>query len=124
VTMVVDREIWPPAGVCERYADASGDHDPIHVDDVAARAAGLSGRILHGLWTMAQVARVGQELAEADPWALQEAFVEFRAPAEPGRPLTITGSGTAEALSLEVFQGGRRVIANARLELVRQTRSL
>jgi len=122
--MIVDREIRPPAGVCERYADASGDHDPIHLDDVAARAAGLPGRILHGLWTMAQVARVGQDVAGADPWALQEASVEFRAPAEPGRPLTITGSGSAAALSLEVFQDTRRVLANARLDFDCQTRSL
>ena len=40
-----------------RYAGASGDFNPIHIDEEFARAVGLPGRILHGLWTMAQVAR-------------------------------------------------------------------
>ena len=40
-----------------RYAGASGDFNPIHVDDEFAQKVGLPGRILHGLWTMAQVAR-------------------------------------------------------------------
>ena len=38
-----------------RYADASGDHNPIHVDEAFARAAGLPGVIAHGMLTMAFV---------------------------------------------------------------------
>jgi acyl dehydratase len=124
VTIVVDREISPPAAVSERYAQASGDHDPIHLDDAAAQAAGLPGRILHGLWTMAQLARVGQEVAGGDPWALQEISVQFRAPAYPGRTLAITGSATrsesATAVALEAVQDGRKVLASGRLTLAPQ----
>ena len=40
-----------------RYAGASGDFNPIHIDEEFARQVGLPGRILHGLYTMAQVAR-------------------------------------------------------------------
>lgn len=36
-----------------RYAQASGDHNPIHVDDTFARSAGLPGVIAHGMLTMA-----------------------------------------------------------------------
>jgi acyl dehydratase len=122
--MIVDRRISPPADVCERYADASGDHDAIHLDDDAARAAGLPGRILHGLWTMAQMARVCQDVAGADPWAVQEISVQFRAPAQVGRPIAITGAGTVSetgtSLSVEAFQDGSRILADGRLEMVRQ----
>ena len=44
-----------------RYAGASGDFNPIHIDEEFARQVGLPGRILHGLWTMAQVARAHSE---------------------------------------------------------------
>lgn len=36
-----------------RYADASGDHNPIHLDDDAARALGLPGVVAHGMLTSA-----------------------------------------------------------------------
>ena len=44
-----------------RYAGASGDFNPIHIDEEFAKQVGLPGRILHGLWTMAQVARAQTE---------------------------------------------------------------
>ena len=44
-----------------RYAGASGDFNPIHIDEDFAQQVGLPGRILHGLWTMAQVARAHTE---------------------------------------------------------------
>ena len=44
-----------------RYAGASGDFNPIHIDEEFAQQVGLPGRILHGLWTMAQVARAHTE---------------------------------------------------------------
>lgn len=46
-----------------RYADASGDHNPIHLDDEAARALGLEGVIAHGMLTWARV------VAEVAAWA-------------------------------------------------------
>lgn len=36
------------------YATASGDHNPIHLDEDAARAAGLPGTIVHGMLVMGQ----------------------------------------------------------------------
>ena len=48
--------VTPDRYLTVRYAGASGDFDPIHVDDEFARQVGLPGQ-RHGLWTMAQVAR-------------------------------------------------------------------
>jgi acyl dehydratase len=39
------------------YADASGDHNPIHQDDEVAQSVGLPGVIAHGMYTMALLAR-------------------------------------------------------------------
>jgi acyl dehydratase len=36
-----------------KYAEASGDRNPIHLDETFARAAGLPGVIAHGMLTMA-----------------------------------------------------------------------
>jgi acyl dehydratase len=41
-----------------RYADASGDHNPIHQDEAAALAVGLPGVIAHGMWTMGAAVQV------------------------------------------------------------------
>ena len=51
----------PDPYVTVRYAGASGDFNPIHIDEAFAKQVGLPGRILHGLWTMAQVARAHTE---------------------------------------------------------------
>lgn len=45
------------------YARAAGDHNPIHLDDEAARALGLEGVIAHGMLTWARV------LAQVADWA-------------------------------------------------------
>ena len=64
--------ITPDAGLTRRYAEASGDPNPIHTDPEYARNVGLPGIILHGLWTMAQVARAQTDAGpdSADPAAL------------------------------------------------------
>ena len=49
--------VTPDAGLTKRYAEASGDPNPIHIDEEFAKKVGLPGCILHGLWSMAQVAR-------------------------------------------------------------------
>jgi acyl dehydratase len=40
------------------YAAASGDHNPLHLDAEVARAAGFERPIVHGMLTMAYVARL------------------------------------------------------------------
>jgi len=49
--------VTPDKYVPHRYAGASGDFNPIHIDLEFAKAVGLPQNILHGLYSMAQVAR-------------------------------------------------------------------
>jgi acyl dehydratase len=117
----IRREIRAPKAVTEQYARASGDHNPIHVDTAAARAAGLLGPILHGLWSMAQLTRIAQAEAGAEPWAVSDVTVRFRGYGEPGSPLSASGwieaDGTAVTVRLEVVQDGRTVLDDGRVEL-------
>jgi acyl dehydratase len=72
-----------------RYADASGDHFAIHLDDEFARSVGLPGRIVHGLCTMAFTGRAVLEAAGVDdPRAIRRLAVRFSAPLFPGDRLT------------------------------------
>ena len=104
-----------------KYAGASGDFNPIHIDEDFARQVGLPGKILHGLWTMAQVARAQTE-AGGDPGSLKRLSVQFRGMGLPERELTVTGtvreSGDGRAIVDTVAeQDGNQIIRNAEAEL-------
>lgn len=73
-----------------RYAEASGDHNPIHTDPEFARgAAGLPGIILHGMCTMAFASKaVLDGVAGGDPARLRRIKVRFSKPVFPGETLT------------------------------------
>jgi acyl dehydratase len=74
-----------------RYRDASGDTNPIHVDEAAARAAGLPGIIVHGVCTMAMCGRaVVDGPAGGDPARLKRLAVRFYRPVYPGSDLITT----------------------------------
>ena len=74
---IPELKVTPDRYLPHRYAGASGDFNPIHIDEEFAKHVGLPGRILHGLWTMAQVARAQTEAA-GGPHALQRLSVGFR----------------------------------------------
>ena len=72
-----------------RYAEASGDRNPIHVDENVARMAGLPGIIVHGLCTMAFTSRVAiDKLCGGDPIRLKRLAVRFTKPVLPGQTIT------------------------------------
>lgn len=76
----------------ERYAAVSGDHNPIHLDDEVARKAGLKGRILHGLCTMAFAQRaVIDRAASGDPARLVRLKARFTKPVYMQDTLTCVG---------------------------------
>src|SRR5438309_10664881 len=83
--------VTPDKYLTVRYAGASGDFNPIHIDEEFARAVGLPGRILHGLWTMAQVARA-QTQAAGGPEHLKRLSVQFRGMGGPEQEVRVTGT--------------------------------
>lgn len=105
-----------------RYAGASGDFNPIHIDPEFAQQVGLPGNILHGLWMMAQVARAHTEAADGDPRALKRLSVQFRGMGFPEQELVVSstvkdsseGTVTCETVAI---QGDTEVIRNAEAEL-------
>jgi len=77
-----------------RYAGASGDFNPIHVDDEFARMVGLGGVIAHGLLTMGFASQAVSEWA-GDPTALKKLKVRFAGMVRPGDTVTIRGRVSA-----------------------------
>jgi acyl dehydratase len=72
-----------------RYAEASGDHGTYHVDEGAARSAGLPGVIVHGLCTMAFAARaVVEACCDGDSRRLKRLGVRFTRPLLPDQSVT------------------------------------
>lgn len=85
-----------------RYRDASGDQNPIHVDEAFAKAVGLPGIIAHGLCTMAMCSRaVIATAAAGDPATLRRLAVRFSRNVFPGDDLTVAIHDLGRA-------GGRR----------------
>ena len=115
-------KVTPDKYLPHRYAGASGDFNPIHIDPEFARAVGLPGNILHGLWMMAQVARGNAQLADGDPRALKRLSVQFRGMGFPEQELVVSGTvkeaGNGRLLiDTAAAQGENQVIRNAQAEL-------
>jgi acyl dehydratase len=114
-------KVTPDRYLTVRYAGASGDFNPIHIDEDFARRVGLPGRILHGLWTMAQVARA-QTAAGGGPHSLRRLEVQFRGMGVPEHEITVTGTvadvrdGVAVVHAVAT-QDGKAIIRNAEAEL-------
>ena len=109
-----------------RYAEASGDGNPIHVDEAFAKAAGLPGTILHGLCTMAFAARALVDgPGGGDPGALAEASVRFARPVFMGDEVT-TRVWEGEAEGEWTFdarnQRGEVVLSRGRARIVSRRR--
>src|SRR3954452_25168988 len=113
--------VTPDRYLTARYAGASGDFNPIHIDEEFAKSVGLPGRILHGLWSMAQVARAQTEAA-GGPDKLKRLSVQFRGMGVPEQEIVVTGTvrevndGVA-VIETEADQGGNKIIRNAEAEV-------
>ena len=119
---IPELRVTPDEGLTKRYADASGDPNPIHTDPEFAKSAGLPGCILHGLWTMAQVARANNAAAGGDPRALKRLAVQFRGMGFPQQEVTVTGTvkradGGTVVVDPVAEQKGNAIIRNAEAEL-------
>jgi acyl dehydratase len=114
--------VTPDAGLTKRYAEASGDPNPIHIDPDFAKSVGLPGVILHGLYSMAQVARAHTEAAGGDPRALRRLSVQFRGMGFPEQEIVVTAtvkeaSDGRLVTDTVAAQGDNRIIRNAEAEL-------
>ena len=99
------------------YAGASGDFNPIHLDDEFARSVELPSKILHGLWTMAQVARAQGEAA-GDPLALKSLSVQFRGMGVPEKEITITSKPSEDGVfATEAVQDGNKLVRRGKAVL-------
>jgi acyl dehydratase len=114
--------VTPDKYVPHRYAGASGDFNPIHIDPEFAKAVGLPSNILHGLYTMAQVARAAVDAAGGDPRSLKRLSVQFRGMGFPEKEIVVKGS-VKEADDGRVVvetvaeQDGNQIVRNAQAEL-------
>ena len=110
-------KVTPDRYLTYRYAGASGDFNPIHLDDEFARSVGLPGRILHGLWTMAQVARAQTEAA-GDPLALESLEVQFRGVGLPEAEITVTSqTGEDGTITCHAEQNGKKIVKGGKAKL-------
>jgi acyl dehydratase len=101
-----------------RYAGASGDFNPIHLDPELAKAVGFPSNILHGLWSMAQVARAAVEAGGGDPRKLKRLSVQFRGIGLPEEEIVVTVTDKGDGvLELVARQGDRAIVKNAEAEL-------
>jgi acyl dehydratase len=119
---IEELRVTPDKYLPHRYAGASGDFNPIHIDKEFATAVGLPTNILHGLYGMAQVARAMQQAAGGDPRKLKRLSVQFRGMGLPEQEIVVTGSvreasdGRA-VIETEAAQGDNRIIRNAEAEI-------
>jgi acyl dehydratase len=113
--------VTPDRYLTVRYAGASGDFNPIHIDEEFARSVGLPGRILHGLWTMAQVARA-QTDAAGGPDRLKRLSVQFRGMGVPEQEVVVSSkvrevAGGVAVIDVEASQGDTRIVRRGEAEV-------
>ena len=116
--MDVELKVTPDKYLPYRYAGASGDFNPIHLDPEFAKQVGLPSNILHGLYSMAQVARACTQAAGGDPRSLRRLSVQFRGMGLPEQEIVVTGAENDDGvIALEAAQGDNKIIKNAEAEL-------
>jgi acyl dehydratase len=112
-------KVTPDKYLPHRYAGASGDFNPIHIDPEFAKMVGLPGSILHGLYVMGLVAKTAVDsVAPGDPGSLRKLSVQFRGMSFPEQEIEVSGNVTeidGEQVSIDMVavQGENQVIRNA-----------
>jgi acyl dehydratase len=120
---IPELKVTPDKYLPHRYAGASGDFNPIHIDPELAKAVGLPGTILHGLYMMGLVARAATEVADGDPGKLKRLSVQFRGMGAPETEITVTGTvksvdGDRAVIDTVAAQGDNQTIRNAEAEIL------
>jgi 3-hydroxybutyryl-CoA dehydratase len=119
---VPELKVTPDKYLPHRYAGASGDFNPIHIDDEFAKMVGLPRNILHGLYSMGLVAKANAALAGGDPRALKRLSVQFRGMGMPEQEIVVSGTvksvdGDRVVVDTVAQQGETAIIKNAEAEV-------
>ena len=120
---IPELRVTPDKYLPHRYAGASGDFNPIHIDPEFAKAVGLPNTILHGLYMMGLVARASAEAAgDGDPRSLKRLSVQFRGMGAPETEIAVTGTVKSVedgrvTIDVVAAQGENQTIRNAEAEL-------
>jgi Acyl dehydratase len=119
---IPELKVTPDKYLPHRYAGASGDFNPIHIDVDFAKMVGLPSNILHGLYSMGLVARASAALADGDPRALKRLSVQFRGMGLPEQEIVVSGTvksveGDRVVVDTVAAQGENQIIRNAEAEL-------
>jgi acyl dehydratase len=119
---VPELSVTPDKYLPHRYAGASGDFNPIHIDDEFAKMVGLPRNILHGLYSMGLVAKANAAIAGGDPRALKRLSVQFRGMGMPEQEIVVSGTvksadGDRVVVDTVAQQGETAIIKNAEAEV-------
>ena len=119
---IPELRVTPDRFLPHRYAGASGDFNPIHIDKEFATQVGLPGNILHGLYGMALVARANTAAVGGDPRSLRRLSVQFRGMGLPEQEIVVSGTVTAadgDSTTVDTVaeQSGKQIIKNAQADL-------
>jgi acyl dehydratase len=121
---IPELKVTPDKYLPHRYAGASGDFNPIHIDDEFAKAVGLPRNILHGLYSMGLVAKANAgAIADGDPRALKRLSVQFRGMGMPEQEIVVSGTvkaveGDRVVVETLARQGETEIIKNAEAEVL------
>src|SRR6478752_9539475 len=119
---IPELRVTPDKYLPHRYAGASGDFNPIHIDDEFAKMVGLPRNILHGLYSMGLVAKANAAIAGGDPRALKRLSVQFRGMGMPEQEIVVSGTvksadGDTVVVDTVARQGETTIIKNADAEV-------
>ena len=119
---IPELRVTPDKYLPHRYAGASGDFNPIHIDDEFAKMVGLPRNILHGLYSMGLVAKANAAVADGDPRALKRLSVQMRGMGVPEQEIVVTGTvkavdGDRVTIDTVAAQGETTLIKNAEAEV-------
>jgi 3-hydroxybutyryl-CoA dehydratase len=119
---IAELKVTPDKYLPHRYAGASGDFNPIHIDPEFAKAVGLPNSILHGLYMMGLVSRSATDVAGGDPKALKRLSVQFRGMGAPETEIVVSGTvksvdGDTVLIDTVAAQGENQTIRNAEAEV-------
>jgi acyl dehydratase len=119
---IPELKVTPDKYLPHRYAGASGDFNPIHIDPEFAKAVGLPNTILHGLYMMGLASRAAMDIAAGEPKSLKRLSVQFRGMGAPETEIVVSGTvksveGDTVTIDTVAAQGDNQTIRNAEAEV-------